>query len=153
MDSQIKNLENEIRIYKIKKRHYQENLEIIRTELEKKEKELQVLEIEMLREDFITSNEQLIKDIKNKYNVCDNEINIIYDGMDKYDYKSELKNGSTTPRYIDFDKILAKISSIKSKYAQWQLISVKKGLSQDSFPPTNYYSYEFKDDSNIIFRL
>ena len=106
-----------------------------------------------MRDEFISSNVQVIEDIKNKYNMSDDEINIIYDGMDKYDYKSELKNSEPTPRYIDFDKILIETYAIKKKYTQWKLTNVQLGSSQDSFPPRNSYSYKFKDDSGNIFKL
>lgn len=150
IDEEINNLQNSIEIYKNKKRNDVNSLENLKNEISKKEESVFTLKMKKAKLLFHSSNLLLIEDTKNKYNITDEEIDVIYEGMDKYDYKSELESDNI-PRYIDFIRIAHVVSSIKNKYTTWKLLKVTNTSSQDSFPPTNGYSYKFQDDSNNIF--
>lgn len=80
--------------------------------------------------------------------LSDQELSVIYTGMDKTDYTKYGK-----PRFLDIENIITKTNKIKKQYPRWTLISVKKTLSLDTLPPSNSYSYTFKDENNQTFDL
>jgi|SaaInlStandDraft_4_1057021.scaffolds.fasta_scaffold02459_1 hypothetical protein len=88
-----------------------------------------------------------IQSIKNKYAniLSDNDIKIIYDGMDKQTYDGEI--------FIDLEKISSYVAKNKINLSGIMLANIKWKCSEDSLPPRNYYEYMFTYDNKHYFNL
>ena len=74
------------------------------------------------------------------------EMKIIYEGMDKIDYRSD--SYSWISRYKDFEKIKEEIIEIKEKRNDnFKLKSLKLTNRYKTYPPDNEYKYFFNDKS------
>lgn len=151
LNKEIENLENLIGICKNKKIKCTYFLNDLNNQINDINKRLLLAEDSKRKLEFHTLFVSLIENTKNKYNISNNEINLIYDGMDKFDYNTSVYHDEKYHRFIDFDKILINVSKIKNKYNNFKLIIIKKTFSEDCYPPTNYYSYKFEDDDKNIF--
>ena len=76
------------------------------------------------------------------------EIIIITNNMDKVDYTKFEK-----PRWLDLEKIIKNIASVKTIYTDWKLISLTKTEQYNVFPPENLYAYQFIDSHGNKCRL
>ena len=80
--------------------------------------------------------------------LCEEEIKKIYQGMDKSDYSDAGKKS-----WLDVDKLVNSIIKVKNKYQSMNFVlnEVKLGMSEDRYPPNNYYSLTFKDSEGLCF--
>lgn len=88
------------------------------------------------------SSISIIKEIENTDVLSDDEIKIIYDGMDKNRYKN-------SPRYLDLENIILIVKNIKLKNNA-VLIKLKKEDFSYDLHPQNRYHYYFKNNNGII---
>ena len=106
-------------------------------------------EIKKLKEELYIP--KIIEDVK-KIDInnilSDGEILKIYQGMDKSDYSDAGKNS-----WLDLDKLINSTIRVKNKYTSMNfiLVNVKLGMSEDRYPPTNYYTLNFKDSEGVCF--
>lgn len=89
-----------------------------------------------------------VKKIDTENLLSEDEIKKIYQGMDKTDY-SVIKKKS----WLDIDKLVNSIIINKKKYQllNFVLVEVKLTMSEDRYPPNNYYSLKFKDSEGLCF--
>ena len=90
--------------------------------------------------------------------ISDIDIEIIYEGMDKIDYRIDYGYGYGYgyDRWLDLNKLITRIINLKNKYRDLNLVlkKVRKLICEDRLPPTNNYSLEFESDKEkIIFNL
>jgi hypothetical protein len=117
-----------------------EKINQMTTDLEKIIKEMRDTNFEICLPKFSAD----VKKIDLENIITDEDIKIIFDGMDKCDYSVCGING-----WLDTNKLVENIILIKSnqKYSDFRLKKVSKGMSQDSYPPSNSYSIEFINDN------
>lgn len=88
-----------------------------------------------------------IKSYKDLYSIIElseNELNIIYNNMDKYNY-SEVY--TLYDRYLDFNRITNEIKKNKRLNGNKKLLDMKLyDTENDCLPPINYYKYIFTED-------
>lgn len=46
---------------------------------------------------------------------------------------------------MDLKIVIERILKVKSKYPAFKFIQLKKTMSEDRYPPNNYYSYSYID--------
>ena len=91
-----------------------------------------------------------VKNIDIENIITNDEIEVIYDGMDKTDYRIDC--GDKYDRWFDLNKLINKIINLKNKYKDLNLIlkNVTKLMSEDRLPPINTYNLQFVSDKDII---
>ena len=146
LNNEIKKLEDEYT--KINRK-----LNILKTniyDLERRKKEIEE-EVQNTKEKIcIPILIDLVKKIDANNLLSNDEIQIIYQGMDKTDYSDV---GITS--WLDVDKLVNRIITIKNKYPfmNFTLFNVKLSSSEDRYPPNNYYSLTFKDSEKNCFTI
>lgn len=83
-----------------------------------------------------------VKKIDNDNILTIEEIKKIYQGMDKSDYSDV-----GIKHWIDLKKLVNTTIYVKNRYKSINLVllEVVKGMSEDRYPPNNYYSLKFED--------
>lgn len=146
LNNQIKKLEDEYEKINKKLTMFKTNI----YDLENRKKEI-VEEVENTKEKiFLPILIDLVKKIDTNNLLSNDEIKIIYQGMDKSDYSNI---GITS--WLDVDKLVNRIITIKNKYPimNFTLFYVKLTSSEDRYPPNNYYSLTFTDSEKISFTI
>jgi hypothetical protein len=119
-------------------------------EIENKKKVLFQQIYEIKEKNDIPTMIKLVKEIDVDNILSDNEIVKIYQGMDKSDYSDANVKG-----WLDIKRLTNQILLIKKKYQSMGLCfvldNVKKTLSEDRYPPYNYYELKFKDIEGLYF--
>ena len=92
-------------------------------------------------QDFLNSHELL--EIKEKHFNFDNyishyELEAIFKGIDKTDFSS-----CGVSRWNDLDKIVCTICSKKKYFSEYKLKKIILIHQEETWPPVNYYHYEF----------
>jgi len=90
-----------------------------------------------------------VKQIKNIELLSEAELIIITKNMDKTDYT---KRGSY-PRFIDLDRLINEVITIKTKYPGFILDNIRKRGQLDTMPPENYYDFTFVTPHNDYFTI
>lgn len=85
-----------------------------------------------------------MKDIYSIIRLDEDELKIVYDGMDKNDYSGE---HVLYDKYLDFNRIVNEIKKQKKHNGGKKLLSIEIIEKEDDFlPPINYYKYTFTQD-------
>ena len=94
---------------------------------------------------------QDIKNIEDFELLSEDELSIITKNMDRTDYR---KHGVSI-RFYDFERICREVIAMKKKYPKWTLIDLSRGVGvqYDTLPPHIFYSYEYKDEEGLYFKL
>jgi hypothetical protein len=143
-ENQILNLENKIQILNKQKKLLSYKI----NEIESEEKKF-IQEIKNIKE---IKDKPLMKKIVKEIDVenilSDDEINKIYQGMDKSDYSD-----CGVKDWLDVEKLVNQAIKIKNKYRSMNFIldNVKISLSEDRYPPNNYYNLRFIDSEGLCF--
>ena len=92
-----------------------------------------------------------IKSIEEFELLSEDELSIITKNMDRTDYR---KHGVPN-RFHDLERICRQVIDMKKKYPKWILIDLSRGVGvqYDKFPPHIFYSYEYKDEEGLHFKL
>ena len=113
-----------------------------------KQKEIlqQIRMAEVLTSDIdvaIKTNKLITADL-----LTNEEMYIIFLGMDRYDYSYEGCTG-----YLDLEKLCNRIVMLKEQHPNYSLVKVNLIGACESDPPLNYYDFNFQDDTGQVILL
>jgi len=139
----LKTEENDIRIEQSKR--YTEKKRIEKELLEKK-KLLKIYEIKLsMNTDFY----QYIQNIPNFDLLTKDDLFKISGAIDKRNYN--LKSDGEYPRFIDLENVVKYIIQVKQTYPLWELTYIDKYGKIDTYPPKNFYKYNFLTPEGLLF--
>lgn len=145
-ENDIENMKLSIDKLKDTKNKYREKISMIDIEIKKKQEILYILE-KNKNLDLVIKCIKII-DVDNR--ISEDEMENIYDGMDKTDYRIDC--GWECDRWFDLNKLIIRIINLKNKYKDLNLFLTKitKLMSEDRLPPINSYNLKFVSDKETI---
>ena len=141
-ENEIKLLETKYEKLVEKKREFLHKINLIENEIKIVNKNIYKLKEEIA----IPKLTKIVKKMDTEDLLTDSEIIEIYKGMDKKDYSDV-----GIDLWLDIEKIILSILNYKKKHQTLNpiLINVKLMMSEDRYPPNNYYNYTFKGINDI----
>lgn len=97
-------------------------------------------------EEVVDVNHKEIVEAKNRYKLTDNEIIIIFNGMDKIDYKKHC-------RFLDLEDLSVRVSNNKKKVKNLILVNISLLSQNDTLPPQSSYLLKYTFDYSSFFYL
>jgi len=143
--------DGKLSLLKTKQRHIHKQLDEINKEIINHKEAKSKLEPKILCE--LHMREPELDSLKDNFTY--NEIESIVRGMDKTDYNRGFgeKKSKSYPKYLDLDMIVESINKVKNIHKNWHIHGVYKVYSEDSYPPRNYYEYEYVDENKTHYTV
>lgn len=101
-------------------------------------KEIKRLQTIVAEADMFTSVSQL----EGYTTLAQDELIAISTGLDKTDYRTA--DDTTTPRFIDLEKVVKEVIGFKQQYPGWILERIQQAGQYDSMPPRSFYQFTYK---------
>ena len=117
-------------------------------ELEEEKKQIPDKILKIKEDLYLPKFTQEVKKIDTSNILSEDEIKKIYKGIDKDDYSDV---GINT--WLDIDKLVNSIINVKNKNQSMNFVlnEVKLSMSEEKYPPNNYYSLKYKNSDGLCF--